>query len=348
MGFNSIIILNWGDYLMFFSIAIPVYNAEAYLDKCIESVLNQTEKDYELIIVNDGSIDKSEKISKAWAEQYPDVIRYIWKENSGSLFTRRRCLEEAKGEYIYIMDADDYLLSTEMLSILKKEIIQTGSDLVFFNATNNESLLKPYFSYPFRENCLFEGASLKKIYEYILSNHGFNPLWNKVFHRDLVDWNEDYSAYDKVTNGTDFFQMLPIVTNAKKILYLPYVWYFYRTDNNSSSIVHKFSPTLYYSMRINWARLKEYSTLWGIDEQKRSNALRRRMMMITSTAANKVRLVRGVSLKKKTRYLKEVGEEALFREAYSTREIGIVRSIIVFLLYHRMYLLLAILLSFRG
>ena len=93
---------------MFFSISVPVYNAEKYLDRCINSILSQTFSDFELILVDDGSTDKSLEICNNWKAKFPDKIKVVHKANSGSLFTRRICLFESAGEYLYVMDADDY------------------------------------------------------------------------------------------------------------------------------------------------------------------------------------------------------------------------------------------------
>lgn len=64
---------------MFFSISIPIYNAEKYLDECLKSIMNQSEKDFELILVDDGSVDNSLKICYQWAKRYPQHIRVVQK-----------------------------------------------------------------------------------------------------------------------------------------------------------------------------------------------------------------------------------------------------------------------------
>ena len=86
---------------MFLTVAIPVYNVSLYIEECLESILKQTEKDFEIILVDDGSSDGSPAICDAFATKYPNIIRVIHKEHSGSLLTRRICLKEAKGQFIY-------------------------------------------------------------------------------------------------------------------------------------------------------------------------------------------------------------------------------------------------------
>lgn len=90
------------------SIIIPVYNAQKYLPKCIFSVINQTYRDLEIILINDGSTDESKKICNKYAKR-DDRIRVIHKENQGVSHTRNLGIEEANGDYIFFMDSDDFI-----------------------------------------------------------------------------------------------------------------------------------------------------------------------------------------------------------------------------------------------
>lgn len=91
------------------SVIIPVYNVEEYLDRCLESVLNQTLDDIEIIIVNDGSTDNSKKILMKYIDKYPEKIVYLEKENGGLSDARNFGIPYAKGEYITFLDSDDYI-----------------------------------------------------------------------------------------------------------------------------------------------------------------------------------------------------------------------------------------------
>ena len=118
---------------MLFSVLIPVYNTSKYLDECINSVLSQTEKDFEIVLLNDGSTDNSGDICDSYAEKYPDFIRVIHKENEGLMMTRRRGFKEAKGDYFICLDSDDYLRDNNALLKIKKMIVEKGCDLVVYN-----------------------------------------------------------------------------------------------------------------------------------------------------------------------------------------------------------------------
>lgn len=114
------------------SIIVPVYNASRYLCECIESILSQSFRDFELILVNDGSTDDSLDICKKY-EKSDDRIIVVSQANGGVSKARNRGLDVAKGKWIIFADADDYFLD-DALSILSERAMQTGTDLVLANA----------------------------------------------------------------------------------------------------------------------------------------------------------------------------------------------------------------------
>lgn len=116
------------------SVIIPVYNVEEYLRDCIDSVLAQTYENYEIILVNDGSTDNSGKICDEYAEKN-DKITVIHKKNSGPSETRNVGVAAAKGEYIYFLDSDDYIVSNAFEKLVA---VATGekAEMVFFDAVS--------------------------------------------------------------------------------------------------------------------------------------------------------------------------------------------------------------------
>ena len=91
------------------SIVVPVYNCEKYVGDCIESVINQSNDNWELILVNDGSTDKSAEICNSYAEKYRQKIFAFHKENEGQFLTRKFGILKCTGDYVGFLDADDLL-----------------------------------------------------------------------------------------------------------------------------------------------------------------------------------------------------------------------------------------------
>ena len=116
-----------------FSVLIPVYNTEKYLEDCLRSVLNQTYQDFEIIVVDDGSTDSSGLICDNYQKAYPEKIKVIHKENQGLISARRVGIANASGDYCIFVDSDDYI-ENNLLSELNKILSQDESiDLLLYS-----------------------------------------------------------------------------------------------------------------------------------------------------------------------------------------------------------------------
>ena len=161
------------------SIIIPVYNMEDYLRKCLDSVLAQTFTGYEVIIINDGSTDKSPLIAQEFANLYPDKIRIVHKENGGLGDARNVGIELAQGEYLLFLDSDDYI-SHDMLELLNEYIVRFKADLYIygFSVVQNDKVLRKEID-PMPYNTPLKLTSDPKI---LLSQPN---ACNKIFRREL-------------------------------------------------------------------------------------------------------------------------------------------------------------------
>lgn len=115
------------------SIIVPIYNAEEYLNKCIPSILNQTEKDIQLILVDDGSTDGSRRLCEDYAEGDSRIL-FLHQKNSGVSAARNLGISQASGKYIGFVDSDDWI-EPEMFEYLLKEANQSDADVVMCDAT---------------------------------------------------------------------------------------------------------------------------------------------------------------------------------------------------------------------
>lgn len=170
---------------MFLSIVIPVYNAEFFLKRCVLSVLNQglSRDDYEILLVNDGSMDNSWNICQKLKDEYPDVIRIFTQENQGVSFTRQFGIEEAKGEYIAFCDADDYLIPGGYKYLKDNFLFDKKIDILSFYS---KTVSKEEYEIEISSSC----AQVKIVYEgtgwdfYRFNCHTF--VWNHLYRRAYI------------------------------------------------------------------------------------------------------------------------------------------------------------------
>lgn len=112
-----------------YSFIVPVYNVERYLKRCLDSIIAQTYHDYEAILIDDGSTDSSGQLVDEYALIYPDKMRVIHQKNAGLGGARNTGIEAAKGEYLIMVDSDDYI-SERMLETVDRYLIQYHNDIL--------------------------------------------------------------------------------------------------------------------------------------------------------------------------------------------------------------------------
>lgn len=270
---------------MLFSICIPVYNTSKYLDECLQSVLCQTEKDYEIVLVDDGSTDDSGAICDRYAAQYPN-IRVIHKENEGLMMTRRRGFREAKGDFFLCLDSDDALNDMHALEKIRNMIETKDADLVFYeyiyaselNAQRPDRYIT-LFDYP--NGYVFEHKDKKILYQKLLLGGFFNPIVIKVISHNLLDGHINYGQWkDSLVNSQaeDLFQSMPILDAAKRAAYLKEPLYFYRWNPNSIS--KNVRPDYYYAYRTVYQRADEYLKKWEFTSEQIHQVMQRRINTI--------------------------------------------------------------------
>lgn len=171
----------------FLSVIIPAYNVEKHLAAAIESALRQTDPDFELIVVNDGSTDKTGAICDAFAAQDPRV-RVIHQKNAGAHAARNAAIELASGEYLYFMDGDDWA-EPEMFAAMRATAAKTRAELVImgfyidtYHGTGEpRRVLKTHPDAFYPDAASFRRASIELFDQNLL----YSP-WNKLFRADRV------------------------------------------------------------------------------------------------------------------------------------------------------------------
>jgi len=157
------------------SVIVPVYNVEKYLDKCLNSLVNQTLKDIEIIVVNDGSTDNSEKIIKKYLKKNKN-IKYIKKNNSGVSEARNIGLEQATGEYIGFLDSDDWLETNAYEKMYNKaktedfDIVVCDTQAIF----------------PTKNSYISSNIKNDYIKNKELMIDAYAVIWNKIYKKETI------------------------------------------------------------------------------------------------------------------------------------------------------------------
>lgn len=165
------------------SVIVPVYNVEAYLPKCIDSILQQTYADLEVFLVDDGSTDSCGRICDDYAQK-DSRIKVIHKKNGGQGSARNYALDIAQGDYITFVDSDDFI-DPDMYSVMIEALERTDSDMSLCGFVTLSSLRLANSVIPAQET-VFEGPE-SILRTYITTPHIGSAVWNKVYRRHLFD-----------------------------------------------------------------------------------------------------------------------------------------------------------------
>lgn len=233
-----------------FTVNVPVYNAEKYLHECIDSILNQTFTDFELLLVDDGSTDSSGAICDEYAKK-DNRVRVFHNENQGSFATRVFSVNHAEGEYCSFCDADDYF-DADYLERANEMIEKENCDMLVFRHEPVVNGVRQYIKPYWEDKRIFCGEGKKEFYTAMIMSYSFNSLNIKftkteLFKNDTID----YSQYMFVKNGDDFLQSLYPVFNAEKIVFMPECYYNYRI--NPDSLTNKVDPNIHNSLFAVWS-----------------------------------------------------------------------------------------------
>lgn len=210
------------------SIIVPVYNVEKYLNRCIDSILNQTFKEYELILVDDGSTDNSGKICDLY-EKKDKRIKVIHKENGGLSSARNCGIEKSIGKYIGFVDSDDFI-HPQMYSYLYDYLDKYKADIsicAFRKVKENECIKKQIKN---KELNIVILNNIEAQYE-LYKNHGdqFVVAWNKLYKRELF---RDL-RYEEGKIHEDEYIIHQILYKSKTIIYIKEEFYNYYIRENS-------------------------------------------------------------------------------------------------------------------
>ncbi|EPD59552.1 glycosyltransferase family 2 protein [Faecalimonas umbilicata] len=218
------------------SVIVPIYNAEEYLAQCIESVLAQTLKEIELILIDDGSTDESLKICNAYSET-DNRIQVFSNRNVGQGLERNFGVKKATGEYISFLDSDDQY-KKDMLEKLYKKAVEINADMVSGGYADicNGNLIKEH---PLDNEILDSNVKIKEAMSNLISYEkkdgyaGCIAVWDSIFRRDLLVEKDIQFLSEREVYSEDLLYKLTVMSYSKKIAFYSDIVYLYRVNDNS-------------------------------------------------------------------------------------------------------------------
>lgn len=208
------------------SIIVPIYNSDKTLEICVNSLLNQTYKKIEIILVNDGSRDNSLQVCKKIANENSNVL-IVDQKNMGAAYARRNGIAHSKGDYLIFIDSDDWI-EPEMVSTLMHELLENQVDLVECRFVRNFSNGKKEYSSACEKRCIMNAHDAIKSLNYgeVISA----GMCNKIFKKQFF---EDSFFKDKVTIGEDYRIIWEYLRKCNKVMYIPNILYHYTQHSGS-------------------------------------------------------------------------------------------------------------------
>lgn len=301
------------------SIIIPVYNAEKYLSRCIESILNQTYKEIEILLIDDGSTDGSHEICDMYAQKYDNVL-VIHKTNGGVSSARNMGLDNARGEYVAFIDADDYVsdnLYQDLINKIKVSDAEIAVCSVYRVDSNGNKVLITQNHQEISDNMMLK----------IMSGFG-EWIWNKVYKKDIIG---ELRFDTDLSFGEDVYWLSQYCLKCKKSIYSTESSYLYFVNDDSAcrNVLSKDKMVRKYNME-----RKSHLKIFEVYKKANKEAIVEfEHFMLSINIQNFIRLVKGGWVEKE--HIKEV--KSLCREhllglfksstAYKMKLLGLLMSI---------------------
>ena len=299
------------------SIIITAYNAEKTIERCINSILENKYDDYEIIIINDGSKDKTEDIINLFAS---NKIKYFSKENTGVADSRNLGIKKASGDYITFVDSDDYVSNNYFEGLDKYlkndvEIIKRKAIIVDEKENKETKIIGPTFDICTGEEA-FNKLCFKDIY--------LDTLWSYIIKKDLFEKNN--LKFEKGRFHEDFGLLPLIILKARTMVSTDdYVYYYIQTDdsimreNNYDKTVKKSEDVLYHYDNI----IKQIEK-YNISKKTKENV----KIYCTNSILLKVKELKG---KEQTNYIKELKQRKIYKNIKVRNVKQLIKRILLFL-----------------
>ena len=323
------------------SIIVPVYKVEKYIDRCLTSLVNQTLRDIEIILVDDESPDSCPRICDNYAK-HDNRIRVIHKKNEGAGYARNSGLAEANGEYVAFVDSDDYV-STSMYETMYNIACKRDLDVLFSGF--RKEVRKKYYQ-EIREFDDYIEFSKEQLGELIPDFIAAPPyckseylhdmsVWHSIYKLDIIKRKEIKFVSERIYATEDLPFQIDILKNSTKVAFIPNAFYVY--CYNDSSITKTFTFE-------NFDRIKKVYNL--LNEKCPEGTLRTDRLFIGFVRFF-IRLIisSNYNIKKKITWLKIIIDDPIWgtiKQQYYPKYLPLFNRIFLFLIYQKSIKLLYI------
>lgn len=317
---------------MKYSVIIPVYNVEKYIDRCLKSIISQNYDDLEIIVIDNGSTDSSGSICDTYASEYSNISVYHI-ENHGVGSARNFGLSKARGEFIYFVDSDDYLVGN-LFAEFEDKLVPDLDLLVFsyYNSFEQELTERNRTKKCLPYSGLYDKNDFIKIFTDLFLSDMLYTVWNKFYRREfLIKTNNSFEKYEL---GEDVRFNLNVYRNVNKV-YLSQDSYYVYVIGRKGSAMSGYNPKrLQYQLQ----ELKLVDSLlkdWHIDSSNLDNTVKARILMGNIYNISKQKLL----VTKKVKLVKEICKSKDMAD-FIRNDSSILNPLIKLLLRCRMYIFL--------
>ena len=207
------------------SVVIPIYNSEPYLERCLESILNQHYSNIEIVLVNDGSTDKSQEICQDYVGKNPDRICLLNQPNQGASIARKNGILAARGTYIVFMDSDDFV-SPHYISALYAALVEANTNIALCPMKRIGVGENPGFSDTYTTRLLLEKELFRRFFKY-----EFWGFWGGIYRKELFD----NVIFPEATVNEDYYVKAQMLVAERKVGYVEEPLYCYEQHPGSLS-----------------------------------------------------------------------------------------------------------------
>ena len=317
---------------MKYSVIIPVYNVEKYINRCVKSILSQRYNGMEIILIDNGSTDRSGSICDIYANEYANISVYHI-ENHGVGSARNFGLSKARGEFIYFVDSDDYLVGN-LFAEFEDKLTPDLDLLVFsyYNSFEQEMTEKDRTKNILPYKGSYDKYDFSKIFKDLFLSDMLYTVWNKIYRREfLLENNFSFEQYEL---GEDVRFNLDVYREVNKIYLSQDSYYVYVTGRKGSAMSSYNPKRLQYQLQ----ELKSVDSLlkdWYIDSSNLDNAVKARILMSNIYNISKQKL----PVTNKVKLVKEICKNKDMAD-FIRNDSSLLNPLIKMLLKCRMYIVL--------